>query len=85
MRTSDTRPAFGLVRSELAVVGMNCTSCARHVESALAALGDVTADADIVKAVAIITHPASITVAELATAIEDAGYVVLHDALAQAG
>jgi copper chaperone CopZ len=85
MRTSDTRPAFGLVRSELAVVGMNCTSCARHVESALVALGDVTADVDIVKAVAVVTHPASIEVIELATAIEDAGYVVLDEVLAQAG
>lgn len=85
MRTMDTRPAFGLVRSELAVVGMNCTSCARHVESALVALGDVTADVDIVKAVAVVTHPVSIEVAELAGAIEGAGFVVLDDTLAQAG
>lgn len=85
MRTTDTRPAFGLVRSELAVIGMNCTSCARHVEAALVALGDVTANVDIVKAVAVVVHPASIGVAELATAIEGAGFVVIDDTLAQAG
>jgi Cu+-exporting ATPase len=85
MRTMETRPAFGLVRSELAVSGMNCTSCARHVETALVTLGDVTADVDIVSATAVVTHPATVPVAELVTAIEDAGYVVITEALPAAG
>jgi Cu+-exporting ATPase len=76
MRTTDPRPAFGIVRSELAVIGMNCTSCARHVETALVTLGDVTADVDIVSATAVVTHPATLPVADLVAAIEDAGYVV---------
>jgi P-type Cu+ transporter len=85
MRTTPARPAFGLVRSELAVTGMNCTSCARHVESALMAVGDVTADVDIVSATAVVTHPATLPVAELVAAIEDAGYVVVGHALSVAG
>ncbi|HZG92335.1 MAG TPA: heavy metal-associated domain-containing protein [Pseudonocardia sp.] len=79
MRTMDTRPAFGIVRTDLTVVGMNCTSCARHVQTALVTLGDVTADVDIVAATASVTHPATLAVAELVAAIEDAGYVVLGD------
>ncbi len=86
MRTTDNRPAFGIVRTDLAVVGMNCTSCARHVETALVTLGDVTADVDIVAATASVTHPATLPVAELVAAIEDAGYVVLgQEALREAG
>jgi Cu+-exporting ATPase len=85
MRTMETRPAFGLVRTELAVSGMNCTSCARHVETALVTLGDVTADVDIVSATAAVTHPVTLPVAELVTAIEDAGYVVITEALPAAG
>jgi P-type Cu+ transporter len=88
MRTTDTRPALGLVRTELAVVGMNCTSCARHVETALVTLGDVTADVDIVAATAVVVHPAGLPVAELVAAVEDAGYVVLGEgaaALPEAG
>ena len=81
MRTTDTRAAFGIARTQLAVVGMNCTSCARHVETALVTLGDatadVTADVDIVSATALVTHPAGIAVADLVAAIEDAGYVVV--------
>ena len=46
---------------------------------------DVTADVDIVAATAVVTHPATMPVADLVTAIEDAGYVVLEDALAEAG
>jgi Cu+-exporting ATPase len=64
---------------------MNCTSCARHVETALVTLGDVTADVDIVSATAVVTHPATLPVAELVTAIEDAGYVVITEALPAAG
>jgi Cu+-exporting ATPase len=77
MRTTEPRPAFGIVRSELAVIGMNCTSCARHVETALTTLGDVSADVDIVSASAVVTHPATLPVADLVAAIEDAGYVVV--------
>lgn len=84
MRTMDTRPAVGIVRTQLAVVGMNCTSCARHVETALVTLGDgpgdVTADVDIVSATALVTHPAGIAVADLVAAVEDAGYVVVGGA-----
>ncbi|WP_214405994.1 heavy-metal-associated domain-containing protein [Pseudonocardia lacus] len=79
MRTMESRPAFGIVRTELAVVGMNCTSCARHVETALVTLGDVTADVDIVSATAAVTHPATLPVADLVAAIEDAGYVVVGE------
>ncbi len=85
MRTTEARPAFGLVRSELAVTGMNCTGCARHVETALVTLGDVTADVDIVSATAVVTHPATLPVAELVAAIEDAGYLVVGHAFPVAG
>lgn len=85
MRILDTRPEAGVVRTELAVGGMNCSSCARHVETALVTLGDISADVDIVSATAYVTHPASIPVADLVDAIEDAGYAVLGTGLAATG
>lgn len=85
MRILDPRPGSGVVRSELAVGGMNCSSCARHVETALVTLGDIDADVDIVSATAFVTHPASIPVSDLAQAIEDAGYTVLGTGLAATG
>lgn len=64
------------VHSRLDVGGMNCASCARHVESALAELDGVSARVDLSTMSATVAHPADVTVGELIAIIEDAGYSV---------
>ena len=73
--TSATRPAVTL-RTQLTVGGMHCGNCVRHVQEALAEIPGVSAEVDLDAALATVTHPESVTVADLLAAIDEAGYEV---------
>ncbi|OLT16986.1 hypothetical protein BJF78_13730 [Pseudonocardia sp. CNS-139] len=58
----------------LAVTGMTCGHCVRHVEGALTALPGVTAEVDLDAATATVRHPSGIDMDAVLGAIEEAGY-----------
>jgi P-type Cu+ transporter len=62
--------------TDLRVDGMHCGNCVPHVEEALAALPGVHGVVDLGAATASVTHPASVPVADLVTAVADTGYEV---------
>lgn len=71
------------LRTELAVAGMHCGNCVRHVQDALAELPGVSATVDLDSAVATVTHPATVPVQALLDAVDEAGYeVAVHGAAA---
>ena len=59
---------------ELSIRGMTCAACAARVEKKLSALDDVTAAVNFATGKAIVTAPASVPVARLIEAVEQAGY-----------
>ena len=76
MTASRPIPEADLPNVTLAIVGMTCGSCARHVQKALAELDGVQeADIDRGRAQAVVTYdPTLVGPAAMAQAIEDAGY-----------
>jgi P-type Cu+ transporter len=64
----------GLREVELAVRGMTCAACAARVQKKLGALDDVTAAVNFGTGRATVTAPASVPVARLIEAVEQAGY-----------
>ena len=60
----------------LKVNGMQCQHCVSHVKEALTKISGVSAEIDLGTKTATITHPESVSVADLKKAIEDAGYTV---------
>ena len=64
----------GLHEVELSVRGMTCAACAARVEKKLSALDDVTAAVNFATGRATVTAPASVPVARLIEAVEQAGY-----------
>lgn len=65
-----------LMNTVLKVNGMQCQHCVSHVKEALTKISGVSAEVDLGAKTATITHPESVTVADLKKAIEDAGYTV---------
>jgi Cu+-exporting ATPase len=62
------------MKAEMRVDGMSCSACVRHVKNAVAKLPSVTrADVEIGK-VEVEYDPEKLSVADIAAAIEDAGY-----------
>ena len=61
-------------RVELAIGGMTCASCVARVERKLNKLDGVTAAVNFATERAVVSHPASVTPAELVAAVEAAGY-----------
>src|SRR6516225_1006368 len=59
---------------ELGVRGMTCAACAARVEKKLGALDDVVAAVNFATGRATVTAPASVPVARLIEAVEQAGY-----------
>ena len=59
---------------ELSVRGMTCAACAARVEKKLSALDDVAAAVNFATGKATVTAPASVPVARLVEAVEQAGY-----------
>ena len=68
----------GAVRAvELAIGGMTCASCAARVEKKLSKLDGVSATVNLATGTARVTCPATMSVAELASAVEQAGHSAL--------
>ncbi|MGI5061793.1 heavy metal translocating P-type ATPase [Treponema denticola] len=65
-----------LMNTVLKVNGMQCQHCVSHVKEALTKISGVSAEIDLGAKTATITHPESVSVADLKKAIEDAGYTV---------
>lgn len=65
-----------IATARLAVDGMTCSSCERHVRDALEGVAGVrSASVDAVEGVAVIEHdPSTSTLADLVQAVERAGY-----------
>ena len=60
--------------ADLSIEGMTCASCAARVERQLNKLDGVTASVNLATETATITFPAAIPVADLITAVSQAGY-----------
>ena len=60
----------------LTIAGMSCGHCSAHVEKALNAIEGVSAKVDLAAKSASVTHPDSVTLDALKTAVTDAGYSV---------
>jgi copper chaperone CopZ len=76
MTTSRPLPESVLRTITLAVAGMTCGSCGRHVHQALAGLDGVrTAEVDRARAQAVVVYdPALVGPEDMSRALEDAGY-----------
>ena len=60
--------------TELAITGMTCASCAAHIEQRLNKLDGVTASVSFATETARVTFPPAVTVGELISAVQSAGY-----------
>src|ERR1700733_10060451 len=60
--------------ADLSIEGMTCASCAARVERQLNKLDGVTASVNLATETATVTFPAAIPVADLITAVSQAGY-----------
>jgi P-type Cu+ transporter len=69
-----TASSPGWQEVELSITGMTCAACAARVEKKLSALDDVTAAVNFATGRAAVTGPASVPVARLIDAVEQAGY-----------
>lgn len=75
--TTPTSPTASTgLRTELAVGGMSCGNCVRHVEEALAEIPGVRGEVDLAAGTASVVHPRSVTVQDLLDAVGEAGYDV---------
>jgi P-type Cu+ transporter len=59
---------------ELSIHGMTCAACAARVERKLSAIADVAASVNFATGKAAVSAPASVPVARLIEAVEQAGY-----------
>ena len=65
----------GVREVELSIRGMTCAACSARVQKKLSALNDVTAaSVNFATGTATVTAPASVPVARLVEAVEQAGY-----------
>lgn len=71
---ADRTETSGIRRIRLDVTGMSCGACSRRVESALNKIDGVQASVAISTKVATIDAGPDISVADLCTAVEQAGY-----------
>ena len=62
------------VSTTLAVKGMTCGHCVRHVTEALGEIPGVRAEVDLAGATATISHPPSVGVQTLVATVAEAGY-----------
>ncbi|MEY9946794.1 heavy metal translocating P-type ATPase [Kitasatospora sp. GAS1066B] len=63
-----------LVTTDLQVGGMTCAACVSRLEKKLGRLTGVSAGANLVTGRVRVLHPATVSVADLVTAVQDAGY-----------
>ncbi|GHB28141.1 MULTISPECIES: heavy metal translocating P-type ATPase [Streptomyces] len=71
MAAEATPPA---AMTDITVGGMTCAACVRRVERKLGKLDGVTAEVNLATGRARVSHPAEVTVDELTSAVEAAGY-----------
>ena len=64
----------GMTEVELSIRGMTCAACAARVQKKLSRLDDVMAAVNFATGKATVTVPASVPVARLIEAVEQAGY-----------
>ena len=64
----------GMTEVELSIRGMTCAACAARVQKKLSGLDDVMAAVNFATGKATVTVPASVPVARLIEAVEQAGY-----------
>src|SRR5437870_1140316 len=64
----------GVRQVELSIQGMTCAACAARIQKKLSALDDVVASVNFATGKAAVTVPASVPVARLVEAVEQAGY-----------
>ncbi|MFB6261187.1 MAG: heavy-metal-associated domain-containing protein [Thiohalorhabdaceae bacterium] len=62
------------METTLTVAGMHCDNCAARVEKALQELDGVNADVSFSDGTARVTHPDTVSVADLQDAVKSAGY-----------
>lgn len=62
------------VVTDIDVSGMTCAACVRRVERKLGKLDGVTAEVNLAAGRARVSHPTEVTVEELTSAVEAAGY-----------
>ncbi len=67
-------PPRPMAQVELSVRGMTCAACAARVEKNLSGISDVTATVNFATEKATVTMPPSVSVEQLITAVEQAGY-----------
>jgi Cu+-exporting ATPase len=65
---------------DLSIEGMTCASCATRVERQLNKLGGVAASVNLATETATVTFPTAIPVADLITAVSQAGYTATSEA-----
>ncbi|MFI7319838.1 heavy metal translocating P-type ATPase [Streptomyces venezuelae] len=63
-----------VVTTDLTVGGMTCAACVKRVEKRLGRLDGVTATVNLATGRARVSHPPSVTPADLVTTVEQAGY-----------
>ncbi|MEU5774443.1 heavy metal translocating P-type ATPase [Streptomyces venezuelae] len=66
--------ADAVVSTDITVGGMTCAACVKRVEKRLGRLDGVTATVNLATGRARVSHPPSVTPAELVTTVERAGY-----------
>lgn len=71
---ADRTEASGTRRIRLDVTGMSCGACSRRVENKLNKIDGVQASVDISTKVATIDARHDVSIADLCTAVEEAGY-----------
>src|SRR6266436_815956 len=69
---------------DLAITGMTCASCAARVEKKLNKLDGVAATVNLATESARVTFPATLSIADLVSVVEQAGYGAQTSALAEA-
>ncbi len=72
--TSQPTSASGTSAVELAIGGMTCASCAARIEKKLNKIDGVTASVNFAMESAKVLHPPAISLDQLISAVEDAGY-----------
>ncbi|MCK5943661.1 MAG: heavy-metal-associated domain-containing protein [Planctomycetes bacterium] len=75
MTTPTTDPTADPKTTLLAIDGMTCGSCVRHIHQALTALNGVErVEVQFSRKQALVVHAPEVPIAELLRAVDDAGY-----------
>jgi copper chaperone CopZ len=73
MSIAPSPPSDLALRSDFRVTGMSCGNCVHHVETAVGEVGGI-ATVDVPGSAVSVLHPATLSPADVAAAIEAEGY-----------